>query len=139
MLALSVITCVILQFMVLRNALGFGYRECPFFFVGFEDITFFKGLIMIVFPIVLPLWCFILVSFENWFLVWYLVPLVKGWLAWYFTVQGLFFVSISCPWLKCEIALTVCVCFIVLDWWVLALRTATPGIQIRQQTKCIFV
>lgn len=94
---------------------------------------------MIVFTIVLPLWCFILVSFENWCLVWYLVLLVKGWLAWYFTVQGLFFVSSSCPWLKCEIALTVCVCFIVLDWWVLALRTATPGIQIRQQTKCIFV
>ena len=94
---------------------------------------------MIVFTIVLPLWCFILVSFEYWFVVWYLVLLVKGWLAWYFTVQELFFVSTSCPWLKCEIALTVCVYFIVLDWWVLALRTATPGIQIRQQTKYIFV
>ena len=32
-LALSVITRVILQFMVLRNALGFGFREHPSFFL----------------------------------------------------------------------------------------------------------
>ena len=95
---------------------------------------------MIVFTIVLPLLCFILVSFEYWYIVWYLVPLVKGRLPWYFSVHGLFFfVSTSCPWLICGIGLTVCVCFIVVDWWVLASRTATPGIQIRQQTEYIFV
>ena len=95
---------------------------------------------MIVFTIVLPLLCFILVSFECWYIVWYLVLLVKGRLPWYFSVHGLFFfVSAFCPWLICGIGLTVCVCFIVVDWWVLASRTATPGIQIRQQTEYIFV
>lgn len=95
---------------------------------------------MIVFTIVLPLLCFILVSFENWYIVWYLALLVKRRLPWYFGVHGLFFfVSTSCLWLKCGVAVTVYVCFLVLHWWVLESRTATPGIQIRQQTKYIFV